>query len=128
MVRMRDPEYKSAYKMAGATTIAGIVELMVEDFVLDIEQPDVRKVFALSGGKAEISILTLPKGSWCHGKNISQIVRSEGFPDNILIAGLYDEENDKFTIPKGRTIVKELNQLFLVGSADDITKAAKLLR
>ncbi|WP_027338623.1 potassium channel family protein [Halonatronum saccharophilum] len=128
MVRMRDPEYKSAYRMAGATTIAGIVDMMVEDFVLDIEQPDVRKLFALSGGKAEISILTLPKGSWCHGKTISELVRTEGFPDNILIAGLYNEEDDLFTIPKGDTIIKELNQLFLVGAADNITKAAKMLR
>src|SRR6056297_81888 len=44
MVRMRDPEYKSAYQLAGATTIAGVIDLMVEELILDIEQPEVRKV------------------------------------------------------------------------------------
>lgn len=127
MVRMRDPEYESAYRMAGATSIAGVIDLMVEEFVLDIEQPDVRKVFSLSGGKAEISILIIPKGANCSGTSVSQVVKSEGFPSECLIAGIFDQDKDKLIIPHGNTKIKELNQIFLVGTADNISQAAKVL-
>lgn len=127
MVRMRDPEYKSAYKLAGATTIAGVIDLLVEEFVLDIEQPEIRKVYSLSEGKAEISVLTVPKDSWCDGKSISEIVKVDSFPDNILISGVFDQQEDRLIIPHGDTKVKELNQLFLVGRSENITQAAKVL-
>ncbi|PRX20620.1 trk system potassium uptake protein TrkA [Orenia metallireducens] len=127
MVRMRDPEYKSAYKLAGATSIAGVMDLLVEEFVLDIEQPDIRKVYSLSGGKAEISVLTIPKGSWCDGRSISEIVKAKGFPEHILISGIFDQQEDRLIIPHGNTKVKELSQLFLVGTSENITQAAKVL-
>ncbi|MGM0502133.1 MAG: potassium channel family protein [Bacillota bacterium] len=127
MVRMRDPEYKSAYQLAGASTIAGVIDLMVEEFVLDIEQPDVRKVYSLSGGKAEISILTIPEAAVCIDMTISEIANAEDFPDELLIAGKFDYEADEFKIPHGSTKLGPLDQIFLVGPADEITRAANYL-
>ena len=127
MVRMRDPEYKSAYQLAGATTIAGVIDIMVEEFVLDIEQPDVRKVYSLSNGKAEISILTIPKKTKSIGMNISAIANANDFPDELLIAGKFDHEADEFNIPHGNTKIEALDQVFLVGPADKISQAAKFL-
>ncbi|WP_408954894.1 potassium channel family protein [Natroniella sp. ANB-PHB2] len=127
MTRMREPEYESAYKLAGATTIAGIIDLMIEEFVLDIEQPDVRKLVSLSKGKAEISILTIPEGAKHSGETISEIVQGDDFPDRCLIAGVFDVEEDRLIIPHGYTVIDELNQVFLVGTSDRITEAAKAL-
>jgi trk system potassium uptake protein TrkA len=127
MVRMRDPEYKSAYQLAGATTIAGVIDLMVEDFVLDIEQPDVRKVYSIRGGKAEISILTIPEDSACVNMTISEIASADEFPNQLLIAGKFDYDEDEFRIPHGSTRLEPLDQVFLVGPADSITKAANFL-
>ena len=127
MVRMRDPEYESAYQLAGATTIAGVIDLMVEEFVLDIEQPDVRKVYSLSGGKAEISILTIPETANCIDMTISEIANAEEFPEQLLIAGKFDYEADRFEIPHGNTQLEPLDQVFLVGPANEITQAANFL-
>lgn len=127
MVRMRDPEYKSAYQLAGATTISGVIDIMVEEFVLDIEQPDVRKVYSLSNGKAEISILTIPEDALCIGMTISDIARADDFPDQLLIAGKFDYEADEFNIPHGSTQLEPLDQVFLVGPADETSQAAKFL-
>ncbi|AGB41830.1 K+ transport system, NAD-binding component [Halobacteroides halobius DSM 5150] len=127
MVRMRDPEYKSAYQLAGATTIAGIVDMMVGEFVLDIEQPEVRKVVSLGGGKAEVSILTIPQGAWCHGKTISEITKADDFPKQVLIGGLFDQNKDDLVIPHGNAVVKESNRVFIVGTTQNIRQAADLL-
>ncbi len=127
MVRMRDPEYKEAYKLAGATTIAGIVEMMAKEFVLDIKQPEVRKVYSLSGGKAEISILNIPEEAVVIGSTISEIARDDQFPDELLIAGIFDKEEERLIIPHGDTEINSGNQVFLVGPADKITQAANYL-
>ena len=82
MVRMREPEYENAYQMAGATNIAATMELIVEKFILDIEEPDVRKVASLGEGKAEVSILTIPDNSQISGMQISEIVSKKNFPEN----------------------------------------------
>ncbi len=127
MVRMRDPEYESAYRLAGATTVAGVIDILVEEFILDIEQPEIRKVYSLRQGKAEISVLTVPDGAWCTAKSITEIVKEDNFPNHILISGIFDQKEDRLIIPHGSTKINELNQVFLVGTSDNINKAAKIL-
>src|SRR6056297_1122583 len=113
LVRMRDPDYKNAYKLAGATNIGTIVDMMVDSFIIDIEQPNIRKVVSLGNGKAEVSIITLPKESRSSGKTVSEIVNSKGFPENCVIAGIYDQQKDKLIIPRGDKKIYGKNQVFL---------------
>ena len=127
LVRMREPEYESAYKMAGATNIAATMELIVDKFITDIEEPDVRKVASLGDGKAEVSILTIPPESRISGMKISEIVDKENFPDGTVIAGIYDKKRDRFIVPRGNREVFAGNQVFLVASKEDMEKAAAFL-
>ncbi len=125
LVRMRDPDYKNAYKLAGATNIGAIVDMIVDSFVIDIEQPNIRKVVSLGNGKAEVSIITLPQESKSSGKTVSEIVNSKGFPQNCVIAGIYDQEDDKLIIPRGNKKIYGKNQVFLVATRNNMKKAAK---
>ncbi len=125
LVRMRDPEYNNAYKIAGATNVGAIVDMIVDSFVIDIEQPNIRKVISLGNGKAEVSIITLPPESDSSGKTVSDIVNSEGFPENCVIAGIYDQENDKLIIPRGNRKIYGSNQVFLVATRENMEKAAQ---
>ncbi|MCC3143813.1 TrkA family potassium uptake protein [Halanaerobium sp. Z-7514] len=127
LVRMREPQYKSAYKMAGATNIAATMELIVDKFITDIEEPDVRKVASLGDGKAEVSILTIPKESKISGKKISEIVSQDNFPENCVIAGIFDKEMDRYIVPRGNREIFAGNQVFLVASKTDMEKAASFL-
>lgn len=127
LVRMREPEYESAYKMAGATNIAATMELIVDKFITDIEEPDVRKVASLGDGKAEVSILTIPPESRISGMKISEIVSQEKFPDGTVIAGIYDKKRDRFIVPRGNREIFAGNQVFLVASKEDMERAANFL-
>ncbi len=127
-VRMREPEYRNAYEIAGATNIAAGVDMLVNKFVMDIEQPDIRKVASISNGKAEVSIITIPNKAKCSGKMISDIVKDEKFPKNCVIAGIFDQQNDKLIIPRGNRKIFSSNQVFLVAPNESIEKAAKFLR
>ena len=127
LVRMRDPEYESAYRKAGATTVGSIMELMVEKFVIDIEEPRIRRVASLGNGRAEISIITVPAHSPCAGRTVADIVNSSGFPEDIVIAGIYDKENDKLIIPRGNREIHADNQVFLVATEENMHRAADYL-
>ncbi|PUU91089.1 trk system potassium uptake protein TrkA [Halanaerobium congolense] len=127
LVRMREPEYENAYQMAGATNIAATMELIVDRFITDIEEPDVRKVASLGDGKAEVSILTIPPGSSISGMKISEIVSQKNFPENCVIAGIFDKAQDRYIVPRGNREIFAGNQVFLVASKDDMESAADFL-
>ena len=127
LVRMREPEYENAYEMAGATNIAATMELIVDRFITDIEEPDVRKVASLGDGKAEVSILTIPPESPISGMKISEIVSQKNFPDNCVIAGIFDKAQDRYIVPRGNREIFAGNQVFLVASKDDMERAADFL-
>lgn len=127
MVRMRDPAYESAYRMAGATTIAGIIDLLVYRFVVDIEQPEIERIVSLKEGRAEISIVTLPGQARCSGMAISEIVSQERFPRECVIAGIFDEEKNMLIIPRGDQRIYGNNRIFLVASRENIKRAAEYL-
>ncbi len=127
LVRMREPEYENAYQMAGATNIAATMELIVDRFITDIEEPDVRKVASLGDGKAEVSILTIPPESRISGMKISEIVSQKNFPENCVIAGIFDKAQDRYIVPRGNREIFAGNQVFLVASKDDMERAANFL-
>lgn len=122
-VRMRDPEYRTAYKLAGATNIGHSVQMMVNKFVLDIENPEIRRVASLSNGKAEVSIITLPESSKANGKKIMELAQMKDFPKDVVIAGIFDVVSDAFVVPNGQTVIVADNQIFLVGSRQAIRGA-----
>ncbi len=124
-VRMRDPEYEEAYKIAGANNIASSVSMLAHKFVLDIERPDIRRVASFGEGKAEISIIDFPQNSIHKGKTIATIGKDPMFPSDCIIAGIYDIEKEELIIPRGHRTVEENRRLFLVGSRSSVEAAYK---
>lgn len=126
-VRMRNPEYREAYELAGATNIGNSVQMMANKFVLDIENPNMRRVASLSKGKADVIIISLEEEFKYKGKSIAEITSLAGFPIDVVIAGVFDTESDEFIVPRGNTQITTHNQLFMVGKRASIKKAYRLL-
>jgi len=126
-VRMRNPEYREAYELAGATNIVNSVQMMANKFVMDIENPNMRRVASLSKGKAEVTVISLEDSSLYRGKTVAEIVSFKDFPKDVVIGGIFDMESDEFIIPRGNTILTTHNQLFVVGTRKSVKKAYKVL-
>ncbi|SDL53807.1 potassium channel family protein [Halarsenatibacter silvermanii] len=127
MVRMRDPEYESAYRSAGASTIGSVMDMMVGKFANDIEEPKVRRLASLGDGKAEISIITIPEESHICGMTVSEITSQDEFPDEVVIAGIYNKEEDELIIPRGHRRIHSGNQVFLVANEEEMHRAAEFM-
>lgn len=122
-VRMRNPEYREAYELAGATNIGNSVQMMANKFVLDIENPEMRRVASLSKGKAEVTIVTLNDTFKHKGKSVAEIASLKDFPRDVVIAGIFDTDSEEFIVPRGDTVITTHNQLFLVGKRVSVKKS-----
>ena len=127
IVRMRDPAYKNAYIVAGVNSIIRVTDLMVNQMMMDIENPEVRRITTIGGGKADIFMVTVPDGAKVAGKSVMDIVDSRHFPSECTFVAVYDQKTELFSIPRGKQVINEGNELFLISAAENIKKAVDFL-
>jgi len=127
IVRMRDPAYKNAYKVAGVSSIVRVTDLMISQIMMDIENPRVRRVTTIGGGKANIFVVIVPERAKVAGKSVEDIVGSRHFPSQCIFIAVYNQQTEEFSIPRGKQVINEGDELFLISTADDIAKAVDFL-
>ncbi len=127
IVRMRDPAYKNAYRVAGASTIVRVTDLMVSQMMMDIENPEVRRITTIGGGKADIFIVIVPERAKVAGKSVEDIVGSRHFPSQCVFIAVYNKQTEEFSIPRGQQVINEGDELFLISTVDNIKKAVDFL-
>ncbi len=127
IARMRDPAYKNAYVVAGVTSVVRVTDLMVNQMMMDIENPKVRRITTIGGGKADIFMVTVPEGAKVAGKSVKDIVESHDFPSDCVFVAVYNQQTEEFAIPRGKQVINEGNELFLISAAENIKVAADFL-
>jgi len=127
IVRMRDPKYSQAYHSAGVSNTISTIDLFLDELMLEIEQPAVRRAATLGGGKAVVAVITLPETCVAAGKTVAWLTSQEGFPRDCVIAGIYKPATDEFVVPRGTEGFSASDQVFLAATAEDIKLAAKFL-
>ncbi len=126
MVRMSDPSYEDVYKFAGATNIARATDLLIDQFIINIETPELRKVISI--GDLEIDIINVPENSPFDGKTVLELVREKGFPEDVNVTAIYKDKEKKFIAPRSHDIINGKDRLFLCGRRERIRKAAKIIK
>ncbi len=141
--RMKDSQYETAYRQAGVTSLMRMADLIIDQFVMSIEAPEIRKVVTL-GGDVDVSFVTIPVKAKCAGYKIREIAGQKGFPVNCVIVGIYIEDHDatvsgpgdaiakgrnpgQFIVPRGDAELKEGDRIFLSATPEDTKKAAAFL-
>ena len=124
---LRKPEYAPAYKSAGVTTIISLTDLLLHQLMMEIEQPNVKSIMPLGGGKAEIYAVEIPPGAKSIGMTVREITEQKGFPKECVFVGIYHEDSDIFCIPRGDHDLKEWDTIFLVSNSQYIKPATDFL-
>jgi len=128
LVRMRDPRYDAAYRIAGGTMAVSVSELFVNQLTLEIEQPTLQQVATFGGGKAAIVVATIPEGAKVHGQTVQRIAQSRDFPEECVVAGIYRRDTKQFIFPRGAIQLLAGDQVFLAADISHITAAAQHLQ
>lgn len=126
LVRMVNPKYEDVYESFGIKNVARATHLLIDQLMVGIETPELRKVIELGG--IEICIVDMPEKSSSCGQSVSALVRQKGFPEEIVVTCIYVESEKSFVVPRGDTIVNAQDRLFLCGSHTNIKKATKVIR
>jgi len=127
VMRMRNEAYEKAYKVAGATSITRVTDLMVNQMMVEIEKPEVRKVMTIGGGKADIFSVIIPKGARVAGQTVQSIAQNPEFPPQCVFIAVYNRETGEFSIPRGQQVINEKHEILLVSPAEDIRKVSDFL-
>ncbi len=127
IVRMRNPAYENAYRIAGVTSIVRLVDLVVNQMIVEIEKPRVRRIMTIGGGKADIYSVIIPKGAKVAGKKVENIAGDPKFPPQCVFIAVYNQETQELSIPRGKQTICEGDELFLISNAEDIKKVADFL-
>ena len=127
IVRMRNPGYRNPYRLAGATKIIRVTDLMVNQMMIYVENPQVRRITAIGGGKADVFMVVVPEGARVAGKSIVAITGDSDFPSQCVFVAVYNQEKDEFCIPRGKQIINELDELFLISPAENIKQVVELI-
>jgi trk system potassium uptake protein TrkA len=122
IVRMRDPDYENAYKVAGVTKVVRMTDLIINQMIMEIENPRIRPITTIGGGRANIFMVVVPTGARVAGKSIREIATMEGFPPQCIFIAVYSEQRGEFNIPRGEQVIHEGDELFLIATAGSIRK------
>ena len=124
-VRMADPNYEPIYKSVGVTNIGRVSDLLIEQFIVNIETPELRKVIGL--GDLEIGIVVVPEPSERDGQTIGDLRLEKRFPKEVSIACLYQGSTEIFIIPHDDTPIRSRDRLFICGAREDIKSVSRML-
>jgi trk system potassium uptake protein TrkA len=127
IVRMRDPRYEEAYKLAGVTRVLNIVDLYLNQFTWEIEEPTMKELTAFGEGKANIVFVKVAERSKAAGKTIEELVQDSDFPRDCVIVGVFRPATGDFIIPRGQAGVEVGDRVYLAAHTDTIRKAAHYL-
>lgn len=127
VARLRDPHYGQAYKEAGVTVVISVADLLINQIMVEVEQPEVKKIMTLGGGGAEVYAVKIPKKAKSAGLKIMEITSQPKFPKECVFMGVYCEDDGSFLIPRGDYIIHEGNTVFLISKPQFIKEAIDML-
>jgi trk system potassium uptake protein TrkA len=127
VARLKDPKYSEAYRLAGVTSIVRMADLLVNQIMMEVEQPKVKKIITLSGGSADVYAVRIPPDGRSIGMSIQEIAQKRNFPKECVFIGIYKEETGDFLIPRGGNVLGGGDMVFLVSKSQYITKATDFL-
>jgi trk system potassium uptake protein TrkA len=127
VARMRDPAYEDAYRLAGAQSIIRVTNLMINEMMMDIEQPAVRRIMTIGGGRGEIFMVVIPQDAKVSGKTVADIARHSAFPDQCVVIAIYSQAEEEISFPRGDHVINEGDEVFLISPTEDVKRAADFL-
>ncbi len=127
VVRMRNPAYENAYELAGVDSLVRLTDLIVNEMMMEVEQPRIRRITTIGGGKANIFAVSVPQGAKVAGKSVQDVAESPEFPSQCIFIAVYSPGTEEFSIPRGQRVINEGDELFLISPAEDIKKAVDFL-
>jgi trk system potassium uptake protein TrkA len=127
VIRMDKKSYYEAYKTSGVSKIVSAVDTLVDEIADQVEKPEIQTVAKLGDGAVEIFIVRVPTDGKLVGKTISEVASNRRLPEESIIAGIFDTNENDFKVPRGNTKIPGDSDLFVITKPELVQKTAKYL-
>lgn len=122
---LRKPRYERAYNLSGATAIVSSTDLLLNQIMMEIEQPEVKKIISINRGKADIYAVKVSEKAKAQGMSIMDLTSRTDFPKECLFIGIFKDIEGDFLIPRGKYVISSDDTLFLVSKSQYIKQATQ---
>lgn len=124
-VRMTDSKYEAVYRSIGVENIARATELLIDQIIVSIESPELRKLIGF--GDLELCIINVPEESQISGKSVLEFRDTKGVPQDINITCLYEGKTGELVLPNKDTRIMAGDRMFICGNRKNLKKTANIL-
>jgi len=114
IVKMRDPAYRQAYHMAGASSICDMNSMFTNKVLTELESPKIKVITEIEHGEAQLIMFELPKSLPSKGIKVQDMVKDPAFAKDCVFAGVIDERTEKIVVPRGSDRLYPGNKVFMV--------------
>ncbi len=114
LVQMRDPAYRQAYLMAGATSICDMNSMFTNKVLNELESPRIKIITEIEEGEAQLIMFELPGTLPKEGIKVQDMVKAPAFATDCIFAGVIDEKSEKIIVPRGSDRLYPGNKVFMV--------------
>ena len=119
IVRMHNPAYEKAYRLAGVDSMVRGTDLMVNHILMEIEYPRALNLSTIGEGKANIFMVVIPENAKINRKTIMEIAQNPRFPSECIIIAVYNKDKQEFSIPRGNKVIYSGDELFLISTEEN---------
>lgn len=127
LARLRQQHYRAAYDLAGIDKIVSAFDFVLNEFLMTIEEPNVRQVMNLGNGTTEIAAMDVPENSPLLGQTLAALWEHRNFPAGALIMGILKAETQQFSLPRERPILEANDEVLALGNSEDIHQISTIL-
>ena len=127
IVKMRDPAYEEAYKIAGVTEICDMIGMIRTRVLTEIEASEIKIIAPLLHGKTQLAMFQVPASWPVEGILVQNMARKKVFSGDCVFAGILNEKSEKIVVPHGQDRVYPGDRIFIVSGAKTLKKISKLL-
>ncbi|NOY52287.1 MAG: TrkA family potassium uptake protein [Deltaproteobacteria bacterium] len=126
-VKMRNPAYRDAYRVAGVTVICDIVGMFKNKVIAELENPDLKVITPLEENGTKLVMFRLP-GSWpSEGRLIYELAKEPAFCGDCLFTGILNEKHKGIIVPHGNDRVYPGDRIFVVAGPKSLKAITKYL-
>ncbi|MCP4362256.1 MAG: TrkA family potassium uptake protein [Chloroflexi bacterium] len=127
LAQLRQQHYRAAYELVGIDEIVSAFDYLLNEFLMGIEEPNVRHVMSLGNGQIEIAAINVPENSPLLGQNLSALWEHRSFPKGALILGLLKTQTQSFLLPREQPTLAAEDEVLAFGNAEDIHQISLIL-
>lgn len=127
IVKMRDPAYEEAYRIAGVTTICDMITMFRARVIAELETREIKMLTALHNGQTQLVMFQLPLSWPAAGVTVQELAAQPAFSGNCIFAGILNEKIDRIVVPHGSDRIYPGDKIFMVAGSKSLKSISQFL-